>query len=250
MKPAFTLRSPQTDTDYRIFISKPKPETDVPLTAMLFLDGDDQFSFAKKAHLSVVRSARLPPLLLVGIGYGASYTKPGNRRGRDYTPTAHSDEPTSGGAGAFLDFLKDTLWPELTRRYPLRDDVRGIGGHSLGSLFVLYALWQESPFFTHHLASAPSIWWDNRSILQLAAERHQQNPTLESRLFLSVGEADTASMTADLTLLEQQLRDRPFAGLQVVSRRFPGRTHFNVMPDAFQAGLTSLFEMSPSEEKV
>ena len=48
-------------------------------------------------------------------------------------------------------------------------------------------------------------------------------------------------MTGDLTLLEQQLAARPFTGLELTVRRFPGRNHFNVLPEAFGAGLTDLF---------
>jgi uncharacterized protein len=242
IKPSFTIRSQETGTDYVIYISAPDENADKgPWPAMLFMDGDDQFPAAVDAYQKEHASGHIPPLLLVGVGYGASYSKPANRRGRDYTPTAHSDEPTSGGADAFLQFLRLTLWPELARRFPLRDDIRGIGGHSLGSLLALHALWSDPGFFTHCLASAPSIWWDNRSILQIAAERHARNPVLHGHLFLSVGESDTPSMTGDLTLLERQLVEHPFTDLCVTSRRFPRRNHFNVLPDAFRAGLIALF---------
>jgi predicted alpha/beta superfamily hydrolase len=178
---------------------------------------------------------------MVGVGYGASYTKPGNKRGRDYTPTAHSDEPTSGRADGFLKFLQYTLWPELARRHRLSATIRGIAGHSLGSLLVLHALCQEPLFFTHYLASAPSIWWDDRSILRIAERRHSRNATLPAHLFLSVGENDSASMTGDLALLERQLTEKPFRQLVVTRRTFPDRNHYDVLPDAFRAGLAALF---------
>lgn len=242
LKPTFTLHSPETKTDYVIYIHAPDTtEQAGPWPVVVFLDGDDQFQSAIVAYKARREINAVPPLLLVGVGYGASYAKPANRRGRDYTPTAHSDEPTSGHAAEFVDFLQFTLWPELARRFPIDDKVRGIAGHSLGSLLALYALLREPIFFTHALASAPSIWWDNRSILQLIKARHDRNATLPATLFLSVGERDTESMTSDLNQLEQQLRDSPFAGLQVISRRFPGKNHFNVLTDAFGAGLESLF---------
>lgn len=243
MKPAFTLCSPENGTDYWIFISTPEETSPaaLPLPAIIFMDGDDQFSAAVNAYRAQRESNLVPPMLIAGVGYGASYAKAANRRGRDYTPTAHSDEPTSGGADAYLRFLRITLWPELARRFRLRDDIRGIAGHSLGSLLVLHALWQEPLFFTHHLASAPSIWWDDRSILRIAAERHTRHANLKANLFLSVGESDTQSMIGDFALLEQQLHEQPFSGLRVTFRRFPRRNHFNVLPDAFGAGLTALF---------
>lgn len=241
MKPTFKLASPETGTEYLVFIEAPAKATPGPWPAMLFMDGDDQFAPAVAVYRELRTAGLVPPLLLLGVGYGASYMKGANKRGRDYTPIANSDEPTSGGAENFMKFLTATLWPELARRYPVSPDVRGIGGHSLGSLLVLHALWQEPLFFTHYLASAPSIWWADRGILAQAASRRDRNAALPAHLFLSVGEEDTASMTGDLALLEQQLAARPFAGLEITRRRFPGRNHFNVLPDAFRAGLVALF---------
>lgn len=249
--PAFKLRSPETGTEYWIYIQVPplpaarRPAKAQPWTAMVFLDGDDQFPFAVRAWRALRKKGekgrRLPPLLLVGIGYGASYGRGANKRGRDYTPTAHSFEPSSGGAGAFLKFLTHTLWPELEKRYPLDPGRRGLGGYSLSALFVLHALFQKSPFFTHHLAASPSVWWDDRSILAQARRLRSRQRNLPARLFLSVGEKDSPSMTGDLALLETQLAEKPFAKLQIFSRRFPRRTHFNALPISFGTGLADLF---------
>jgi predicted alpha/beta superfamily hydrolase len=239
--PAFLLRSPQTGTDYHLYLEVPAAHEPGPWPAVLFLDGDDQFRFAVAAYRAMREAGRVPPLLLAGIGYGASYTKPANRRLRDYTPTAMATEAGSGAADPFVAFLGDTLWPELARRFPLRGDVRGLAGHSLGSLLVLHALFQRKPFFNRLLASAPSLWWDNRALLCQAQQLQAAGVSLPARVFLSVGEQDTPSMTGDLELLEDQLAAQPFDGLEVIRRRFPGRDHYNVLPDAFGEGLATLF---------
>jgi len=241
MPPAFTLRAPQTGTDYRIFLETPPLSATGPFPAVLFMDGDDQFRFAVDAYRELRAASRVPPLVLAGIGYGASYTKPANKRLRDYTPTALATEPESGGADAFVAFLTDTLWPELAQRHPLRDDARGLAGHSLGSLVVLHALFQRQPFFNRLLASAPSLWWDDRAELCRAQKLQRTGVTLPARLFLGVGEDDTPSMTGDLDLLEQQLAAQPFPGLEIVSRRFARRDHYTALPDAFREGLAALF---------
>jgi predicted alpha/beta superfamily hydrolase len=233
-KPAFTLTSPETGTEYWLHVRKPKaPE---PWTTVVVLDGDDMFTEAVKAC-----EANDLPLLIVGVGYGGSFSKPVNKRVRDYTPVRAHDEATSGGAAKFRGFLTDTLWPELARRYPVRDEVRGIAGYSLGALLVLDVLFQSNPFFTHHLAGSPSIWWGNAAILEQVATRHAQTPELRGELFLSVGGKDSASMITDLARLETQLGELAFPHLEVTVRRFPGKTHFNCLPLAFLAGLRVLF---------
>jgi hypothetical protein len=236
----FILHSPQTGTDYRILVEAPDTKQE-PLAAMAFMDGDDQFRFAGTAYHALQATGWIAPLLLVGVGYGASYTNPGNRRIRDYTPTVMATEPNSGGADAFLAFLADTLWPELGSRHPLRGDLRGIAGHSLGSLLVLYALFQRKLFFNRFLASAPSLWWDDRTLLGHADRLQRTGIALPARVFFGVGENDTPSMTGDLEAIRGQLAARPFPQLEVSSRRFPRRDHYSVLPDAFREGLRILF---------
>jgi len=241
LKPAFVLSRPSTGTDYPIYVEVPPKTEPGPHAAVLFMDGDDQFRYGVEAYRVLRSAGEVPPLLLAGIGYGASYTKPANKRLRDYTPTAIATEPESGGADAFLDFLTSTLWPELARRHAIREDVRGLAGHSLGSSLVVHALFQRKPFFNRLLASAPSLWWDDRAALCLAQKLQRTGVALPAKLFLSVGDEDSESMTGDLTLLEDQLAAQPFPQLEVISRRFPGRNHFNVLPEAFRAGLAALY---------
>jgi predicted alpha/beta superfamily hydrolase len=235
-KPSFVLSSSETGTDYWIHVRK--PQAPGPWTPVLVLDADDMFTSAVKA-----RDAAKPsrPLLMVGIGYGAPIPKPGNKRARDYTPVKAHQEASSGGAADFLAFLTRTLWPELQRRYPVSDEVRGLVGYSLGALFVLHALFQSRPFFTHHLAGSPSIWWGDAAILEQVAAVHRSTPDLRGRLFLSVGEKDSASMIGDLARLEAQLGELGFPNLDVTVRRFPRKTHMNALPVTFAAGLQALF---------
>lgn len=240
MKPTFLQRSPETGTEYRIYLAGAVEAEGALRAAVLFMDGDDQFKYGVAAYEALREKGAVPPLALVGVGYGASYGKPGNERARDYTAVAI---PSDGGGGAevFLKFLTETLWPELARRMPLRPDARGLAGHSLGSLLVLQALWRKEPFFNRLLASAPSIWWAERAMLGDVEKLQRAGAALPARVFLSVGEEDSQSMTGDLTLLETMLAEKPFPRLEVVSRRFPRKNHFNVLPVAFEAGLAELF---------
>lgn len=240
MRPTFTLASPETGTTYWIYIEAP-PATRASLPVVFFLDGDNQFAPAVAAYRALRRRDEVPPLLLVGVGYGASYGQPANRRARDYSPVKHRGIPEGGGADAFVRFLTHTLTRELKRRYRVDPKRRGIAGHSLGSLLVLHALFRPRPWFTHHLASAPSIWWGDGAILRAAARRRTRGARLPARLFLCVGGRDSTSMRDDLGRFLAQLADKPFADLRVTLRGFPRHTHFNILRVAFAAGLKELF---------
>lgn len=245
-RPAFVSHSGETGTDYRIYVDAPDAaRSPGPWPAVLVMDGDFLFDPAVDACRPLRESGALPPLVVVGVGYGAGFGEPGNRRGRDYTPTAAPGELASGGADRFLAYLGGPLWAELARRYPLREAGRAIAGHSVGSLLALHALFQPRPFFSLALASAPSIWWDDRSILRLAAALRDRKAALAGRLYLGAGEKDTPSMLGDMALLEAQLRARPFRGLRVISERFAGRDHYDVVPHTLRSGLLALFGGGP-----
>lgn len=241
-RPAPAFHLPGLDTRYTLYVEPPAPATSAtPWPVVLCLDGDDQFALLCEARKKLAETHPLPPILLVGIGYGASYQEPGNRRARDYTSVPIEGAPDGGGADAFLDFLTSTLWPELARRYPISPDIRGIAGHSLGALFALHALFKPEPFFNRILASAPSIWWGDRILLQQASTLRAAQSTLSALAHLSVGLRDSSSMITDLDLLEAQLSAQPFAGLVLHRERFPKKNHFNSINPAFRAGLTALF---------
>ncbi|MFA6288594.1 MAG: alpha/beta hydrolase-fold protein [Opitutaceae bacterium] len=240
--PAFHLNA--LGTRYFLYVDPPAGTTadpSAPWPVVLCLDGDDQFSILRESRKKLAAKHPLPPLLLVGIGYGASYQKPGNRRARDYTSAAIEGAPDGGGADAFLDFLSTQLWPELAKRYPVHPSIRGIAGHSLGALFALHALFKPAPFFNRILASAPSLWWGDRILLQQAADLRATQSTLPARVFLSVGLKDSRSMVTDLDLLETQLAKKPFEQLDIHRERFPEHNHYNAIGVGFRSGLTALF---------
>jgi len=249
--PAFISRSDELDTDYAVFVRAPAASAGPgPWPALVFLDGDYSFDIAVDVDRTLREAGTIPPAVVVGVGYGQPFNHPGNRRGRDYTPTAAPEEPTSGGADRFLTHLTGPLWAELARRYPLHQESSVLAGHSLSSLLALHALFQPRPFFRRVLAGAPAIWWDNRSFLTLLKRFRDQQAALPAQLFLGVGTEETASMIGDLLLMEKQLAERPFEGLQITSAKFPGRDHYNVTPDLFSAGLRSFFASTDSEAHI
>lgn len=234
-KAAFISRSETLGTDYHVFVEP--PEEQGPLPVLVFLDGDYLFDFAHRSYLELRSANAVPPALIVGIGYGRSFGEPGNRRGRDYTPSASVEEPESGGADAFLGHLTGTLWEELERRYPLKQQARYVGGHSLGGLFALHAFFQEQPFFNGALIGAPSVWWNQRHFLRELNKLHARKSSLPGKLFLGIGDQDTDSMLEDFGLLEGQLNKRPFRSLELESRRFPKHNHYDLAPELLKAGL-------------
>lgn len=239
-KSSFILPAPELKTEYHLFLDTPKEVHAMRLVVVL--DGDDQFAAAVEAAREIERERVIPPLALVGVGYGGGYRSPVNRRIRDYTPTQPKGEPMeSGGAEAFHAFLEHRLVPALVERWGAAPLSVGLTGHSLSSLFGLHALFRPQPFFDHFILSSPSIWWDDRAILQTVRGSPAFSATSPRKAFISVGEDDTPSMTGDLSLFEDELKNHPRRGLHYTVERFPKRDHYNVLPLAFRQGFRWLY---------
>lgn len=239
--PDFVARRSDTGNHYPVYVEAPAGACATgPLPSIVLMDGDFVFDMARQVARDLIASGRVPPFVLAAVGYGAGFGQPGNHRVRDYTPTPFIGEPESGGAEAFVQFLCRELWPTLAGRHNLDPQARGIGGHSLGSLLALHAVFRKDPFFRTGWISSPSVWWDDRSILGSVSRLRQRHDRLDARLYLSVGESDTPSMTGDLALLRTLLEESPFDGLSLVWETFAGRDHYNVVEDALGKGLVAV----------
>lgn len=175
----FELPHPRGSGSFKISVSRVAhvPEgTKVPV--MFVLDADVGFALAAEiARLRGTMGAQ-PTAMIVGIGYGVDFLEFAKLRTADLTPPLSAagrealGNMTSfigdddGGADAFLDFLTDTLAPEIGRRYPEASATdRILFGHSLGGLFTAYALLTRPGSFATFLANSPSLWWDGFAIL-------------------------------------------------------------------------------------
>jgi uncharacterized protein len=242
-KPAFISHSAVLSTNYVVYVAEPDgARVSGQWPALLVLDGDYFFDAAVAASRELQAAGAIPPVLVVGLGYGKPFGHPDNRRGRDYTQSASAEEPGSGGAAAFLAHLTTSLWPALVGRFPIDRDGSVLSGHSLSALFVLYAAFQPRPFFRRAIVGAPSIWWDNRSLLAHIAQLRDTQSSLPAEVYVGVGADETPSMLGDLALFDEQLAARPFADLRITTRRFPHRNHYNLLPDLFRGGLRAMFD--------
>jgi predicted alpha/beta superfamily hydrolase len=99
-------------------------------------------------------------------------------RSRDLTPT-HSVRDSkgkrtrafrpSGGGDNFITFIKEELFPYIEEKYPVSSE-RILMGHSLGGLTTINMLLHYPEMFSGYIASDPSMWWDDKIMLNEARE--------------------------------------------------------------------------------
>ncbi|WP_395646342.1 alpha/beta hydrolase [Terricaulis sp.] len=159
--------------EYRILVSVPRgPAPDGGFPVFYILDGDAFFNTA--VEIARMREwGRLPPSIIVGVGYPSRGFYDGPRRNMDFTPPAFSDptfDPAEvGGAERFLAFLTGELKPWVASRYAVDPHHQILFGHSLGGLFTLHALYTAPQSFNVYIAASPSIRLSDRLIVREAA---------------------------------------------------------------------------------
>lgn len=207
---------------------------------------------------------KLPEVIVVGIGYDRPIQELLALRARDLTPLqsdaqdarireafpGRADAVVSGGADAFLAFLRDELVPYVEARYRADPSRRVLFGHSFGGLFALHVLFREPTVFTDYIIGSPSIWYGDEVIFaseQAYADAHTDLPV---NAFVSVGSLEERkddarsrdlAMVSNVEELSRRLRSRGYPGLELETVVFDGETHNGVIPPTFSRGFRFIF---------
>jgi Predicted hydrolase of the alpha/beta superfamily len=120
--------------------------------------------------------------IIVAIGYPLNrelYDM--RRRTLDLSPPAGTPVTGHGGADIFLDFIQSSVRPAVKARFPqVAVSREALYGHSYGGLLALHALFTRPGSFDCYMASSPSIWWNNKVILQEAKAFLKTEPLVEN----------------------------------------------------------------------
>ncbi len=169
-----TIKSEQLGEERELFIYLPPgyDENNVErLYPCLYMhDGQNIFAQAGDSEFGkwevditaddLIEKGEIIPLIIVGISNSPD-------RDYEYTPTYDQEEETGGFADTYLNFLTQELMPTINETYnvsPYPTDT-AICGSSLGGLLSLYAIMRHEDLFKKAAILSPSIWWDNKVIL-------------------------------------------------------------------------------------
>jgi predicted alpha/beta superfamily hydrolase len=169
----------------------------------------------------ILRGA-IEPLIVVGI-YNT-----GVRRISEYTPTKDARRRKGGKGERYAKMMAHELKPFIDREYRTRRSAAycGVGGSSLGGLVSLETGLRYPRVFGRLAILSPSVWWDNRSILDMVrAYQFEARP----RIWLDSGtdEGDAPHQTvAELELLRDALIEKGWReGVDLRCSVAPGHGH-------------------------
>jgi uncharacterized protein len=236
-----TMISISTGRSYNLYIRKPadyNKGTQSKYPVLYLLDGQWDFKLLDSVVGGLVYDKWMPDVVVVGITYSGDHPDYDALRAMDYTPTPGAASG-SGEGPRFLNFLKAELIPFIETNYRADPARRILGGHSLGGLFTLYAMFTDPSLFWGYLAGSPAIPWDDGFLVRQEAAFAKNRSDLPVRLFYGVGGAE-ALVTPGVSFV-RTLSMRKYTNLHWDARVIEGERHAGVKPEFYERGLRFLF---------
>ncbi|MGF1545431.1 MAG: alpha/beta hydrolase [Parvularculaceae bacterium] len=185
--------APSLGRVYRIYVQTPKgydaPENAERRYPVLYLhDGPYSFPLAAGALAYPMGTGAVDPAIIVGVSRAVD-EDPMRSRVRDFTPTSAASwrRYETGGAPAYLEFLRGRLIPFVEARWRADAAARVLVGHSLGGLFGAYVLARAPETFAGYALISPSLWFHDRIIMSLEAAYAEAGPPRRGRVYLATG---------------------------------------------------------------
>ena len=156
-------------------------------------DGDALFDpggsvQANRICEDLIRGGEIVPIIIVSISVP---TQPDTVRFWEYAPWRDffDGRNLGGGGDAYLRAIRDTLKPEVDRRFRTLTDAAhtGMTGYSLGGLIAAYAGLAYSGTFGLVGACSPSYWWGSGSPTIYTTARSGGFPQSISRYYQDTG---------------------------------------------------------------
>jgi predicted alpha/beta superfamily hydrolase len=222
-------------------------QQDYPL--LLVTDAPYAFPLIRSIRNRVGQQGQnIEDFILVGLAYPATDT-PAFSRSRDYTtsdvkarpakPDENYDAPAYGNAPAFSGFIATQVLPLLQQKYRLDRQRQIYLGHSYGALLGAYVLLHQPDLFRHYVLSSPSLWFDQRRLLEQTPTLLRKLPArISAKIWLYIGGFEqpgpsarhykTLDMVGDMQAFAKRLS--PAKGLKVKTQVIDGEDHLTVFP--------------------
>jgi predicted alpha/beta superfamily hydrolase len=232
LHPRFASRYLSTPRDLVVYLPPGYDSGSAPCPVLYLQDGQNLFDphtafgghdwRADVTADHLILRGEIEPLIVVGI-YNT-----GVRRVSEYTPTKDPRRRKGGKGDRYAKMMAQELKPFIDREYRTRRQAahNGVGGSSLGGLVSLQTGLLYPRVFGRLALLSPSVWWDNRSILEMVRAYRSE---ARARIWLDSGteEGDAPHQSiADMKLLRDALTEKGWReGVDLQSSVVAGAGH-------------------------
>ena len=231
---AITSRHIGQDYQLRVWVPESYDTSAARLPVLYLLDGDLLFGTASEMAQYLQWGGLLPPVIVVGIGYGSIHGPENggtNMRTRDMSVFASQAGYVAGGGVKFLSFLREELIPYIDAQFRTDPADRTLIGFSRGAEFTTFTLLTTPEVFKRYviLDGFQEAWFGLEDALSARTRE------LPKRVFLS--SRFPRSRVAEFA---DRLRLRGYRGLDVQYADAHPR-HFAAAADGITRGLIAVF---------
>ncbi|GAA0723198.1 alpha/beta hydrolase [Dokdonella soli] len=256
-----TLTSAALKRSYDLYVKLP-PGYDQPENAkrsypVLYLnDGPYTFQVASGVTRVPFNHGTFEDFILVGVSY-AHDEDPIVSRERDLTPLVdiRNKPHATGGARAYLDFLKNEAMPLVEKTYRIDPRRRTLSGQSFGGLFGIWVMFNEPELFQNYILTSTSLWYNRRAMFDAEAAYAANHPDLRANLYMAIGSTeypggcgaapsqcqDTFNMVADQAAMLKRLASRKYKNLKLHGKVVEGAFHTTTFPVGLLWALQDLY---------
>jgi len=230
--------------EYNLYIHLPRFYEDTTKTfpVVYLLDAQWDFPLITAIWGEQYYDGFIPGIIIVGITWGGENPNYDLLRARDFTPTKIEQMPNSGGASKFLSFIKEELIPFVDSEFrTVKNDCTLIGS-SLGGLFTLYAMFNETKLFHRYVLTSPALGWDNEVIYSYEKKYSEKESQLPAKLFMAIGEYEDVKNFQRYT---DHLKERNYNRFEIKTRILDGIGHSGTKAEGYTRGLQFAFEKIP-----
>lgn len=233
------VHSSIVNQDYDLYINIPRffDDTTKSFPVIYLLDAQWDFTLLNAIYGEQYYDGFLPEIITVGITWGGINPNPDILRRRDFTPTPEGNNPVGGGAEKFLTFIKNELLPFIDSTFRTKPDERTLMGSSLGGLFTLYAMFNETGLFSRYVLTSPAIGWDNGVINSY--EKKFSGPEKPIKLSMAIGGYEDVDYFQKFV---NNLKGKNYPGLDINSLVIDGIGHSGGKAEGYTRGLQYVFE--------
>ena len=234
------INSDIVDQEYDVYVNLPRNYSDTTkkFPVLFLLDAQWDFPLVQSLYGEQYYDGFVPDIVIVGITWGGKNPDYYSLRSRDFSPTAEQPTKTSGGASKFLEFIKKELIPIVESTYRVSDN-RALVGSSLGGLFTLYAMFNETELFNRYILTSPALQWENGILGSIEESFSKKNSKIDARLFMAVGGYEYVPMLQNFYEL---LKTRNYENLEIGYKVIDGIGHSGSKADGYTRGLIFAYE--------
>jgi predicted alpha/beta superfamily hydrolase len=254
------MHSASVQDSFSIYIKLPKEyktEKNRRFTTIYLLDAEIYFDIVAAIVEKYKEIGIMPPLILIGIGYGSLETME-KLRTRDFLyPKAPPREkmPNSGGGYAFLQFLEKELIAHLDSNYRTKPENRILMGHSFGGYFTLFTMLQnlkeQKNIFRSYIAASPSLQYSNQYLLQ-QLQQTSADFSAPKLVYTSLGELEDKEDGKQKELISSmfqafsaELKAKKFRNITFQADTYSNFYHMETAIAGFTKGLLFIYRDHP-----